>query len=51
VTAITRCADAPTAASIITSSSISASLAVIPVRGLPQVGCTMKTSAPRMDSS
>jgi hypothetical protein len=51
VTAITRCADAPTAASIISSSSINESLALRPVLGLPQVGWTMKTSAPRIDSS
>ena len=51
VTAITRWAEAPTAASIITSSSISASLALMPVAGLPHVGWTMKTSAPRIDSS
>ena len=51
VTAITRCAEAPTAASIMNSSSISESLAVTPVWGLPQVDCTMNTSAPRIDSS
>ncbi len=51
VTAITRCADPPTAASTMTISSISASLAVILVSGLPHVGCTMNTSAPRTDSS
>ena len=50
VTAITRCAEAPTAASIISKSSISESFAVTPVRELPHVGCTMKTSAPRIDS-
>ncbi|CAB4954166.1 unannotated protein [freshwater metagenome] len=48
---MTRWALAPTAASIITRSSISASLALMPVSGLPQVGWTMKTSEPRMDSS
>ena len=48
---MTRCAEAPTAASIMISSSISASLGVIPVTGLPHVGWTMKTSAPRIDSS
>jgi hypothetical protein len=47
---MTRCADAPTAASIITISSISASLAVRWSSGLPQVGWTMKTSEPRIDS-
>jgi hypothetical protein len=31
-------------------SSISASLGVKPVAGLAQVGWTMKTSAPRIDS-
>jgi hypothetical protein len=51
VTAITRCAEAPTAASIMNSSSISESFAVTPVFGLLQVGCTMNTSAPRIDSS
>ena len=51
MTAITRCAEAPTAASIITSISISASLVETPVSGLPQVGWTMNTSAPRIDSS
>src|SRR6185437_13863364 len=51
MTAITRWAEAPTAASIITSSSIIASLAVIPVSGLEHVGWTMNTSAPRIDSS
>ena len=51
VTAITRCAEPPTAASIITISSISASFALRPVSGLPQVGCTMNTSAPRTDWS
>ena len=30
---------------------MSASFAVTPVFGLPQVGWTMKTSAPRIDSS
>jgi hypothetical protein len=48
---MTRCADAPTAASIMRMSSISASFALIPVTGLPQSGWTMKTSAPRIDSS
>jgi hypothetical protein len=51
VTAITRWADPPTAASTIISSSISASLAVSPSTELPQVGWTMNTSAPRTDSS
>jgi hypothetical protein len=48
---MTRCADAPTAASIIRTSSISASLALMPVTGLPHNGWTMNTSAPRIDSS
>ncbi len=48
---MTRCAEAPIAASIITSSSISASLALMPVSGLPHIGWMMKTSAPRIDSS
>jgi hypothetical protein len=30
---------------------MSASFALTPVSGLPHVGCTMKTSAPRIDSS
>ena len=51
ITAITRWALAPTAASIITSSSISASFVLTPVSGLPHVGWTRKTSAPRTDSS
>jgi hypothetical protein len=51
ITAITRFADAPTAASIITSSSIMASAADRPAVGLAQVGWTMNTSAPRTDSS
>ena len=51
VTAITRWAEPPTAASTITISSISASLALSPVSGLPHVGWTMNTSAPRTDSS
>jgi hypothetical protein len=51
VTAITRCALAPTAASIMSSSSMNASLALRPSSGLAQVGWTMKTSAPRIDSS
>jgi hypothetical protein len=51
VTAITRWALAPTAASTISSSSISESFALMPARGFPQVDCTMKTSAPRIDSS
>ena len=51
VTAITRCAEAPTAASIMKRSSISESFAVTPVCGLPQVGCTMNTSAPLIESS
>ena len=50
VTAITRCAEPPTAASTIVISSISESLALIPVASLAQVGCTMNTSAPRTDS-
>ena len=37
VTAITLCAEAPTVASTITSSSISASFAVRPSRSLPQI--------------
>ena len=48
---MTRWAEAPTAASIITISSISASFGLTPVCGLPQVGWTMNTSAPRIDSS
>jgi hypothetical protein len=48
---MTRCADAPTAASIISSSSISASFGLTPVVGLPHVGWMRKTSAPRIDSS
>ena len=48
---MTRCAEAPTAASIMNMSSMSASLGLTPVTGLPHVGCTMKTSAPRIDSS
>ncbi len=48
---MTRWADPPTAASIMVSSSISASLALSPVSGLPHVGWTMNTSAPRTDSS
>jgi hypothetical protein len=48
---MTRCAEAPTAASIMISSSINASFAVIPVAALPHVGWTMNTSAPRIDSS
>ena len=51
VTAITRCAEPPTAASTIASSSISASFVVRPVSGLAHVGWTMNTSAPRTDSS
>ena len=39
------------AASIITISSISASFALMPSCGLPHVGWTMNTSAPRIDSS
>ncbi len=46
-----RCAEAPWAASIIASSSISASLGVIPSGSLAAVDWTMKTSAPRIDSS
>jgi hypothetical protein len=47
---MTRCALAPTAASIMISSSISASLVVRPLAALAHVGWTMKTSAPRIDS-
>ncbi len=46
-----RCAEAPCAASIIVSSSINESFGVIPLCSLAQVDCTMKTSAPRIDSS
>ncbi len=48
---MTRCAEPPTAASTISSSSISASLGVSPAAALAQVGWTMNTSAPRTDSS
>ena len=48
---MTRWAEPPTAASTMTNSSISASLAVNPVSALPQIGWTMNTSAPRTDSS
>ena len=51
ITAMIRWAEAPWAASIIVSSSTSESFGVIPVRSLPQVDCTMKTSAQRIDSS
>ena len=51
LTAITRWADPPTAASIIASSSMSASLALSPAASLAHVGWTMNTSAPRTDSS
>jgi hypothetical protein len=46
-----RCAEAPWAASIIVSSSISASLGVMSSCSLAQVDWTRKTSAPRIDSS
>ena len=46
-----RWAEAPWAASIIVSSSTSESFGVSPVCSLLQVDCTMKTSAPRIDSS
>ncbi len=39
------------AASIMTSSSMSASFVLMPVSGLAQIGWMRKTSAPRMDSS
>ncbi len=45
-----RCAEAPCAASIISSSSISASFGVIPLPSLAAVDWTRKTSAPRIDS-
>ena len=51
ITAMIRCAEAPWAASIIVNSSTSESFGVIPVRSLVQVDWTMKTSAPRIDSS
>jgi hypothetical protein len=51
MTAMIRCAEAPWAASIIVISSTRASLGVISVCSLAQVDCTMKTSAPRIDSS
>ena len=44
-----RCADACLAAWTISISSISASLGVRP--SAPQIDCTMKRSAPRMESS
>ncbi len=50
-TAMIRCAEAPWAASIIVSSSISASFAVIPFFSFDAVDWTRKTSAPRIDSS
>ena len=46
-----RWAEAPWAASTIVSSSISASFGVMSVCSLAQVDWTMKTSAPRIDSS
>ena len=46
-----RWAEAPCAASIIVSSSTRASLGVIPLASLALVDWTMKTSAPRIDSS
>ena len=46
-----RCAEAPWAASIIASSSMSASFGVIRSVSLAAVDWTMKTSAPRIDSS
>ena len=46
-----RWAEAPWAASIIASSSMSASFGVIPSISLAAVDWTMKTSAPRIDSS
>ena len=46
-----RWAEAPWAASIIASNSISASLGVIPSVTLAAVDWTMKASAPRIDSS
>jgi hypothetical protein len=51
MTAITRWAEAPTAASIRSSSSISAWFVRTSVAWLSQVDWTMKTSAPRTDSS
>ena len=51
LTAITRLADAPWAASTISINSMIASLVEIPVSSLPHIGCTMNTSAPRIDSS
>ena len=45
-----RWAEAPCAASIMQSSSISASFGVMPVRSFGAVDWTMKTSAPRIDS-
>ena len=51
MTAMIRWAEAPWAASIIVSSSISASFGVIPLCSLAQVDWTRKTSAPRIDSS
>ncbi len=50
LTAITRWAEPPTAASIIASSSISASFGPEPASGFAHVGWTMNTSAPRTDS-
>ena len=51
ITAMIRWAEAPWAASIIAKSSISESFGVIPVRSFWQVDWTMKTSAPRIESS
>jgi hypothetical protein len=51
MTAMIRWADAPWAASIIVSSSTSASLGVIPAASFWAVDWTRKTSAPRMESS
>jgi hypothetical protein len=47
---MTRCALAPTAASIMNSSSMSESFGPMSSAGFAQVGWTMKTSAPRIDS-
>ena len=48
---MTRCADAPTAASTISTSSISASLSDSDPSRVPASDWTTKTSAPRTDSS
>ena len=48
---MTRCADAPTAASTMHISSIRASFAVSPSASLVQVDWMMKRSAPRIESS